>query len=91
MKSKNNIDINQNNIANGIVHATKIFVIGDIIEICQKLVAIIGIVKIYADNVIERAFLISKVFGKNFKILSNVFLKYIIHSTAKKLKCNDTS
>lgn len=71
--TKNIIDKNQNNIASGILHETSKFEIGEIIDNCQKENNITGKVKNIAENVIVIAFLISKKFGKNEKILLKNF------------------
>ncbi len=57
------IDINQNSIAIGIVHATNILAIGDRIEICQKLKIIIGSVKVREARDKTKAVFISRKLG----------------------------
>ena len=66
-------DKNQNNIANGILHQTSKLAIGESIDTCQKLIIIIGRVKLKADKVRIKLSLIAMNFGKNPNIFSKNF------------------
>lgn len=85
------IDINQNNIANGIVQVIATFASGEISEICQKLNIITGSAKVMADIVKTKASRIAKVSGKKEKIFLKKSCVKTIHKTAKKLKWKEIS